>query len=592
MSRLVLLLLAGCTQTPDSFQLPPPGGQPDFDLQLPTHAVRGEALPMQIVIPPGGRQGGYNVHVVVADGGPGAVCTATGDCLDVTGAFTVLGPLGVRDGLAASAWQTPMDAPDQVEVQAVRLRPGGVPFVSDVVLLPVHDPCLADGAEPDSRPDEAGFASLPSSATGTVCASEFVVVSLAAGELLRVDAAFAQDDGDVDVFVYDLDATSKYDWLAASYTADDDEDLRFVAPETGDYLVRTTLYAEGTDAVQGATYTLDLAVGGLPDEDLDGDGCADADDRHVAIPSPDTDGDGIGDDCDVYGDIAGIWSGTVTQGASTYPVELRLGRDAESGALMGRSLYPSLGCDLELRRLSESDGTYVVSEAAGAVCAAVTLELTLDPSTGLLDYGAYLSGSTPAAVATLSRAAVTDALAGRWGSGDDTLIVEASGTTSVVAGSCVDDALLLPSGPLVATAYGTCPGIRAYAYDPVADALVVVGDPSTVLHRQRHAGFGGSWTGTFVEPSGNAYPVEVDLYLDAAGDEIGVVRYPTLSCADDAPLLWVAESTLGLEVFEQHTVFGCVPGNVDITWDPVADTLDYDWYTTGGVFAGAAVLTR
>jgi hypothetical protein len=596
MPRIALLsvLAFACNASDEAAfdQAPPPPF--DFDLTVPSVAQPGDVLPVQITIPPGGRRNGYSIDVFVSNGGPGAICPTPTDCLDITGNFIQLGSVPIRGGVGATSIRVPQGVSSTLQFQAIRIQPSGGAFYSNDVAVDVLEGCVDDGYEPDSSPATAIDAVLPSVTTQVVCDGDddFVSVDLAEGEMLRVDATFLHAEGDVDLFVHRADATNKYEWEAASFSSTDNESIRFVAPEAGTYLVRAELYAEGGDSVLGASYDLDIAVGTTAGEDFDGDGCPDLDDRHLTTPSAaDDDLDGIGNDCDTFGDIAGVWSGAVIDGSGPHIATVTLGLEGASGDVVGTVSYGApVSCTADLTQSSESGDLYTFGQVG---CSGGDVLLTYNAATGSLSFSAQSGGSN----GTLARISARDVMAGRWSSGDSVVRIDAGGSATLgeraTVGGCAASLVTVGSSGLTVDATGdNCQsGTIGIAYDPIADTLLVDdGSGPEMLTRDAYGHLAGFWTGTFVEGA-FTYPMEMTLQADADfGADMGEVNYPTYGCTGSMPRN-AETDLLTTETAEQHA-FGCVSGPVTMVWDPATDTIDYEFRRTSGSLIGTATLTR
>lgn len=633
---LVPLVLVACTPSleGDAFLpsevVPPPF---DIDLTAPTQVGRGDILALRADMPTNGPTDGFDIYFVVTDGGPQPVCVPQafgGDCLDVTGNIEVVQRQGVSGGTAVGFFPVPtLSTASSLSVQAVRLRATQPLIISEAFDVQVVDPCQTDALEPDDNPANAEVVTSPSAFSGLNSCDgddDFVAIDLVAGEMLRVEQTFVHADGDVDLFVYDDDAVSKFDWLAAATSTTDDESLRFIAPETGTYLVRTSLYADGSDATLGNRYDLDIQTGLLPTEDFDNDGCVDSQDAAPGSSSPDLDGDGLGGDCDpcdatgdtdgdgvcdTYGDVAGIWEGTVTEGGTTYPVRLQIGHEGEIGEQVGWSEYPSFGCRMRLTRDSESGGTAFMTESDDPGCLVVQLALTYISVTDTLQYHNSFNGNVLGS-ATLTRSSVRSVIEGEWwGPIEETsaayngyLDLTASGGDagdSAYQGLCAGDLTVASERALSLTVQedagpGCLDGPVSVDYDPVTGELSYNASGLAIgtLHRPiAHELIAGAWTGTFVEPNSTTYPVEITLDDSAAaGTQLGRASYPTLVCDTPEPINQESTtSALSHVVIEEHAP-GCVTGRVTLTYDVVADALTYDWRTLAGNFGGSATLQR
>lgn len=276
-----------------------------FVLSAPSIAQTGGVISLRADLPPSGRLDGFNIYFVVTDGSSAPVCTPAsfgGDCLDVTGSTLLVQQRPVTDGTAMGVHLLPNVTPlDRVSIQAVRIVRNQPIRLSNVVEVDIVSPCASDALEPDDWPLLAEPVVAPTQLSGLQSCDaddDFVAIDLAAGEMLRVDASFSSVDGDIDLYLHAQGAVSKNDWLVAAESVSDNESLRFIAPDAGTYLVRTSLYDEGADGTLGASYSLSVETGFLPGEDYDGDGCADLIDPAPAVASLDENDNGSGADCE------------------------------------------------------------------------------------------------------------------------------------------------------------------------------------------------------------------------------------------------------------------------------------------------------
>jgi len=132
--------------------------------------------------------------------------------------------------------------------------------VEFVVEIPPPPPtCTDDAFEPNDTFAEAVTLLSGTQSALTVCTddpSDWFAIDLAMGEQLTVTAAFLDDEGDVDIKLYD--ATETQIGLAGVSTTDD-ETVDYTATAAGLHWINVYLYADA-GTLYGNTYALTLTI--------------------------------------------------------------------------------------------------------------------------------------------------------------------------------------------------------------------------------------------------------------------------------------------------------------------------------------------
>ena len=121
--------------------------------------------------------------------------------------------------------------------------------------------CPADGAEPDSTPDDAVTTGLDSVAHRSACKQDddWSVIELLKGDDLRVHAVFDTDEGEIRLGLADPSGLI----VAQSVFADDRAILKHKVEQSGDYLLLVRLTDDFGER-GGASYTLRIFDGAEP----------------------------------------------------------------------------------------------------------------------------------------------------------------------------------------------------------------------------------------------------------------------------------------------------------------------------------------
>jgi|GEM_PF-996841 len=116
--------------------------------------------------------------------------------------------------------------------------------------------CTTDVFEPnDSQPAAAAMVSGSYSLSVCPTDDDWFAVAVSAGDIIDVQAGFAQAEGDIDIALYDPSGTL----VADSATSSDDEALQVVAAVAGTFTLEVALISD-LGALPGNPYDLDLTV--------------------------------------------------------------------------------------------------------------------------------------------------------------------------------------------------------------------------------------------------------------------------------------------------------------------------------------------
>ena len=230
--------------------------------------------------------------------------------------------------------------------------------------------CVDDGFEENDSVTTASALSAGLTSGLTICDGDFdyYSITLAEGEILSVDALFADADGDIDIALLDVSGSQ----VASSTSTTDDETLGpYSAPVAGTYTIEVELYADA-GVNPGNTYELDIAV----------------------LPAPCLDDSYEDNDSASAGSVvgSGLTSGLVICPADDdyYLIDLAVGE-----TLTMTTLFTDAEGDIDIE-LTDPNGTFVDSSASTSNDETVGPYIASIPGTYVLSVTLFTdSGSTP-----------------------------------------------------------------------------------------------------------------------------------------------------------------------------------------------------
>lgn len=131
--------------------------------------------------------------------------------------------------------------------------------------------CVETGLEPNDSPDAASPITSGVFAGQHACVGndDWYIIGMAANDTITVTVTFAQEEGDLDVVLYNSSGNA----LAGGVSEDDNEEFVFTAPYSGHYYLLVYLYAEeyygyyyggDTGVVPGNPYDLEIVHEAAP----------------------------------------------------------------------------------------------------------------------------------------------------------------------------------------------------------------------------------------------------------------------------------------------------------------------------------------